>query len=158
MCARIHTHTQCIQTHTHTTASGKDAGLDHEYGLVDCITIVYISACDTTMPPRACDRGIHTHTIVQLALAWVDGRCSPTIPAHIAQECLLDAKLRQKFDRKRNKIDFSVPTRSLFAFSAHVRKNISKVYREIECSEGNHFELDLCDARHFILRSKFLIN
>lgn len=69
-CARIYTHTQYIQTHTHTTASGKDAGLDHEYGLVDYITIVYISACDTTMPPRACVRGIHTHTIVQLAFAW----------------------------------------------------------------------------------------
>lgn len=68
-----HTHTYTIHTYTHTTASGKDAGLDHEYGLVDCITIVYISACDTTMPPRACDRGIHTHTIVQLAFAWSMG-------------------------------------------------------------------------------------
>lgn len=61
------------------------------------------------MSLRVRDRGTHIHTrmIVQPALAWVDGRCSPTIRAHIAQECLHDAKLRaKKSTPSRNKIDF----------------------------------------------------
>lgn len=71
-----------MHTHTHRyihiqTASGKDAGLDHECGLVDCITIVKCLWHNDLL--RVYDRNTRSHTYTMgedttRAFAWVDGR------------------------------------------------------------------------------------
>lgn len=48
-------------------SSGKDAGLDHEYKLVDCITIVMCGGTTVALPATV--KRVHARTI-QLHGAW----------------------------------------------------------------------------------------
>jgi len=120
----MYTNTQHNTIYIHITASSKNAGLDHEYGLVDCITIV---KCLWHNDASSCMWSWHTHAYDRIARARV-GRWAmlSNDPCSRCSRILLDARLHKKFNSKSKQDKFFCFTKSLFVFSAQVSKDISK--------------------------------